>query len=56
MTDDSTKVAEDRKRISLGEEYEVRYWTKELGVTKDQLMDLVERYGNSVDNIRKALR
>lgn len=27
----------DRSRISRSEDYEVRYWTHELGVTRDEL-------------------
>jgi hypothetical protein len=55
MTDDRTKTAQDRKRISLTEDYEVRYWTHELGITKDQLAAMVKEHGNSVDKIRAAL-
>lgn len=29
--------AQDRARISMSEEHEVRYWTKALGVSKEQL-------------------
>ncbi len=56
MSDDRHKRgSQDRKRISLSEDYEVRYWTKELGVSKEKLTELVERHGNSVDKIREAL-
>ena len=38
MPDDlKNRGAQDRARISLSEEHEVRYWTKALGVTKEQL-------------------
>jgi hypothetical protein len=38
MADDlKNPGAQDRARISMGEEHEVRYWTKALGVTKKQL-------------------
>jgi len=43
----------DRSRISLSEDYEVRYWTKELGVTEDRLRELVRQHGNSVDKIER---
>ena len=55
MADDKTKTAQDRKRISLTEDYEVRYWTHELGVTKDELKALIEKHGNAVEKIRAAL-
>ena len=56
MADDLTKRApQDRSRINLSEEYEVRYWTKELGVSADELKRLVAQHGNSTDKVRQAL-
>jgi hypothetical protein len=56
MPDDLTKRApQDKRFISLKEEHEVRYWTKELGVSVDQLKVLVAQNGNSADAIRAAL-
>jgi hypothetical protein len=56
MADDRTnRGPQDRSRISLSEDYEVRYWTKELGVSKDELARLVQRHGSSVDKIRAEL-
>jgi hypothetical protein len=56
MADDRTKPGEpDRSRINLNEDYEVRYWCKELRVTPDELRDLVAQHGNSVEKIRTAL-
>jgi Protein of unknown function (DUF3606) len=38
MADDRTlKGPQDRTRISLSEDYEVRYWCKKFGVTPDVL-------------------
>ncbi len=57
MADDKTnRGAQDRSRISLSEDYEVRYWTEELGVSKDELARLVHQHGNSAEKIRQALR
>ena len=47
--------AQDRARISMGEEHEVRYWTKALGVTKEQLAAAVAKVGNSADAVRREL-
>lgn len=55
MADDPKKTFEDRKTINLGEEYEVRYWTKALGVNTAELRKLVSLHGKSVANIRTAL-
>jgi hypothetical protein len=38
MSDDPTKRDyRDRDRINVKEDYELRYWTKELGVTPEKL-------------------
>jgi hypothetical protein len=57
MADDkSDRRAPDRSRINLSEEYEVRYWTKALGVDEQQLRALVELHGNSADKVREAVK
>lgn len=54
MPDDKTKRGEpDRSKINLSEDYEVRYWTKTLGISREHLQELVRRYGNSVEEVRK---
>jgi hypothetical protein len=55
MTDDKTKQGADRTRISLDEEYEVQYWTKELGVSREDLERAVASVGNSTDKVRELL-
>jgi hypothetical protein len=39
----------------MGEDYEVRYWTATLGVTKEELVALVDRVGESVEAVRREL-
>lgn len=57
MADDKENVgAGDRARISLGEEYEVRDWTKTLGVSEDELRAAVDAVGNSADKVRAYLK
>ncbi|WP_263418695.1 DUF3606 domain-containing protein [Terriglobus albidus] len=46
---------QDRTRINVNEDWEVRYWTKELGVTEDRLRHLVQLHGVSADAVRRAL-
>ncbi len=46
---------QDRSRISLREEHEVRYWTQALGVTKEQLAAAVQAVGSSADRVRAHL-
>ena len=55
MADDKKKTLEDRKTINLSETYEVRYWTKALGVDAKRLRELVKEHGKSVAKIREAL-
>lgn len=57
MSDDkSQRAPEDGARINVNEDYEVEYWTKELGVTEDELYDLVRKHGVGVKAIREALK
>jgi hypothetical protein len=45
----------DRSKINMQEPIEVKYWTRELGVDKQQLQKLVEKVGNSAAAVRKEL-
>jgi AraC-like DNA-binding protein len=57
MADDKTKRARrDAARNNIHEDYEVRHWTKELGVTKAELEGLVKEYGTSAKKVREAIR
>lgn len=55
MSDDTTKTAQDRKLISLKEDYEVRDWCKSLGCTPEQLRDAVKAVGDSAEAVRAHL-
>jgi len=55
MADDTTKTAQDRKLISLKEDYEVRDWCRSLGCTPEQLRTAVKAVGNSADAVRQYL-
>jgi hypothetical protein len=56
MADDPSKRGpQDRSRISLSEDYEVRYWCKKFGVTPDVLRTAVEKVGNSAKAVEKEL-
>lgn len=45
----------DRSKINMNEDYEVQYWTKELGVTRDVLQKAIDAVGNSSTEVRKYL-
>jgi hypothetical protein len=49
------KGAPDRSKINMHEVYEVKYWTKELGVSKEELQKAVDKVGNSASAVRKEL-
>lgn len=57
MADDKNEVGvPDRTRINLSEDYEVRDWTKSLGVSEDELREAVDAVGNSADKVREYLQ
>jgi Protein of unknown function (DUF3606) len=45
----------DRSKINMGEDFEVKYWTKALGVDRDTLRKAVDKVGNSAAAVRKQL-
>ncbi|MDM0117129.1 DUF3606 domain-containing protein [Variovorax sp. J22R133] len=51
--DDPTKTALDRKLIALGEEHEVRSWSRAPGCTEAQLR-AVKAVGNSAEKGARA--
>ena len=55
MDDLKKKGPQDRSKINMHEAHEVKYWTKELGVNKEQLQKLVDKVGNSAAAVRKEL-
>ncbi|MBT2322920.1 DUF3606 domain-containing protein [Variovorax paradoxus] len=57
MADDKTKVGgQDRKRINVNEDYEVRDWATALGVTPDELRKAVAAVGDRVDKVSEYLK
>jgi len=55
MDDLKKKGSQDRSKINMHAPHEVKYWTEELGVDKDQLQKLVDKVGNSANAVRKEL-
>jgi 3-oxoacyl-[acyl-carrier-protein] synthase III len=55
MDDPKNKGPQDRSKINMHEDYEVKYWTKELGVSKEKLQKAVDKVGNSAAAVRKEL-
>ena len=56
MVDDKINRGQpDRSRINMDEDYEVKYWIKHLGVSREELQRAVDRVGNSAGAVRKEL-
>ena len=52
MADDLHNRGEpDRSRINLEEEHEIRYWTRRLGISEDQLRLAVKARGASAEKV-----
>ena len=45
----------DRSKINMGEDFEIKYWLKALGVSMNELQRAVDRVGNSAAAVRKEL-
>ena len=57
MSDDKTKVGgQDRKRINVHEDYELRQWSQSLGVTPERLKEAVSKVGDQADKVREFLK
>lgn len=57
MSDDKTKTGgQDRKRISLEQDYEVRDWAEKFGVSQDELRAAVSRVGNMAEDVERDLK
>ena len=56
MPDDTTqRGAQDRARINVNEDHEIRYWTQALGVTEEELREAVAAVGVSAEAVRDHL-
>ena len=56
MSDDKTKRGQpDRSFINMQEDYEVKYWTRHLGVTREELQGAIDKVGNAAAAVRKQL-
>jgi hypothetical protein len=56
MPDDLTKRGTaDRSKIAMHEEHEVHYWTKHLGISREELRHVVDKVGNSAAAVKKEL-
>jgi hypothetical protein len=45
----------DDQLIGTSQEHEIRYWTEEFGVSRQELLDAVHSVGNSAQAVREYL-
>ncbi|TDS83661.1 DUF3606 domain-containing protein [Comamonas sp. JUb58] len=57
MPDDKTKPGgQDRSRINVNEDYELRDWSKKFSVSPDQLKAAVKAVGTSASAVEQHLK
>jgi len=53
--DDRNRGPEDRSRINVNEPWELKYWSKTLGVTPDRLKEVVQKVGTRTEDVEQYL-
>jgi len=57
MSDDkSQSQGQDRKRINVNQDYELRDWSRKFGVTPEQLKRAVAKVGDRADDVERELK
>ena len=51
----SQRGGQDRSRINVHQDYELRYWSKAFDVTPEQLKEAVQKVGVSARAVAEAL-
>jgi hypothetical protein len=56
MSDDKSKShGQDRERINVHQEYELRDWAKSLNTTPERVKEAVQAVGDRADKVREYL-
>jgi hypothetical protein len=57
MSDDTRNSGgQDRKRINVNQDHELRDWSKKFGVTPDELKKAVSSVGDRAEAVEKHLK
>ena len=57
MSDDKSKSSgQDRQRINVNQDYELRDWSKKFGVTPDELKRAVAKVGDRASDVERELK
>lgn len=51
-----SRGGQDRKRIDVHQDYELRDWSKKFGVTPEELKEVVKAVGNEADKVEAHLK
>ena len=56
MSDDKSKTGgQDRDRINVNQDYELRDWAKSLNTTPEKIKEAVQAVGDRADKVREYL-
>lgn len=47
---------QDRQRIDVNQDYELRDWSEKFGVTREQVKEAVQAVGDRADKVEQYLR
>jgi hypothetical protein len=56
VDDKSKSQGQDRQRINVNQDYELRDWCKSLGTTPEKLKEAVGAVGDRADKVREYLK
>ena len=57
MADDKTKTGgQDRARINVNEDYELRDWARSLNTTPERIKEAVQAVGDRAEKVREYLK
>jgi hypothetical protein len=55
MDNTNARGPQDRNRVNVNQDHELRYWCKRFGVSAERLREVVQRVGVSVEAIERQL-
>ncbi|ROZ64954.1 DUF3606 domain-containing protein [Ramlibacter sp. WS9] len=56
MSDDTSKSGgQDRQRINVNQDYELRDWAKSMNTTPERVKEAVQAVGDRADKVREYL-
>jgi hypothetical protein len=57
MADDpNQRGPQDRSRVNLGQDHELKYWTQKFGVSADKLREAVRKVGPSAEAVAQHFK